>query len=259
MSGGSFYKLMTPHLLVLFQRSKNLNEFPVVLRVLLSSTVRQQATTTTTTTTTTNTTPLPPPPPVRLDVSMMVGALEAGVGGPGSDGDVVPCKCTSQATKPRRGQQQQQQQQRLFRGRLLVPGQWRDEWNKRSVDDALVHDFLNFTARPLGRRTVRGEVAGCRQFGGRRRLRQPRRSDGAGQYIPRAVPDREGQRCNLPSFIQEKNATAPCDWYRPNVGGRPNRAQLCRSHAIAVRQIENPLPGRDPVVYARFSPRSKCQ
>jgi hypothetical protein len=140
---------MTPHLLVHVDL-QNLNEFPVLLRVL------QQYCTTNTTT---NTTPLslPPPPPVRLDVPMMDGALEAAVGrDPSSDGGVVPCKCTREATTPRRGQQQQQQ--RLFRGRLFVPGQW-DEWNKTIPvhhDSTLVHDFLNFHGATTGAANTSG-------------------------------------------------------------------------------------------------------
>jgi hypothetical protein len=41
-------------------------------------------------------------------------------------------------------------------------------------------------------------------------------------------------------------------------GRRPVARALCRSHAIAVREIDNYSPERDPVVYARFSP-GPCQ
>jgi hypothetical protein len=119
-------------------------------------------------------------------------------------------------------------------------------------DSALVHDFLNFTARPLGRANRAGGIGGLPTI-----------------WWPATAPTttavgRGGTiysaRCSGPGgAAQQSTLIYPGKKMRPHhvtgtgrmFGGRPMpvaRALCLGLHAIAVRKIDNHLPERDSVV-----------
>jgi hypothetical protein len=168
-----------------------------------------------------------------LDVSMMDGAapLLAFVG------DVVPCKCTSE--------------QRRVVTRMMCQSKNIGAYGMNGTNNPsmalLVHDFLNFTARPLGRRTHGGTydvidglpynlVAGDGS-------RQP---GGAGRDNNKNIPRNTCCPTNVALATTVRRDMVLGQWPPPHhvtgtgrmsvEGRRPVARALCRSHVIAVRK-----------------------